>query len=104
MVHSFTGSLETAQAYVRLGLHISFSGSVTRTHARKAREAASGLPIERILVETDAPDQRPTGRESAQNEPAFLTDIVNCIAELRKADPLDVAAQTEQNARELFKI
>jgi len=104
MVHSFTGSLETAQAYVRMGLSISFSGSVTRSHARKAREAARSLPLEQILVETDAPDQLPSGRDASQNEPAFLSDIVACIAELRNADPLDVAAQTEQNARKLFRL
>lgn len=104
MVHSFSGSKESALAYVALGLHISFSGGLTRSHARKTRAAAVSVPMEWVLVETDAPDQCPAGRDADQNEPAFLGDIVHCLAELRGADPVDVAAQTEQNARKLFGI
>jgi TatD DNase family protein len=104
MVHSFSGSKESALAYVALGLHISFSGGLTRTHAKKTREAATAIPINRLLVETDAPDQTPLGRTASENEPAFLPDIVQCLAELRQQSPVDVAAQTEQNARTLFRI
>jgi TatD DNase family protein len=104
MVHSFSGSKESALAYVALGLHISFSGGVTRSHARKTRDAAQVVPADRLLVETDAPDQLPTGRTELKNEPAFLVDIVHCLAALRGMTPVDVAAQTEQNARKLFGV
>jgi TatD DNase family protein len=104
MVHSFSGSKESALAYVALGLHISFSGGVTRPHTKKTREAAAAIPLNRLLVETDAPDQTPFGRTASENEPAFLLDIVQCLAELRQQSPVDVAAQTEQNARTLFRI
>ena len=104
MVHSFSGSLEVAERYIQLGLYISFSGSLTKPHHKKSRHAAAVLPIERLLVETDAPDQTPIARGRVENEPAFLIDAIQALAELRDADPLDVAAQTEQNARRLFKL
>lgn len=104
MVHSFTGSLEVAERYLKLGLHLSFSGSLTKPHHKKSRAAAAALPIERILVETDAPDQTPIERGTVPNEPAFLSDVVEALAELRGMDPLDAAAQTEQNARRLFQL
>ena len=104
MVHSFTGSLEVAERYLKLGLHLSFSGSLTKKHHKKSRAAASVVPLERVLVETDAPDQTPIGRGNVPNEPAFLSDIVEALAELRGMDPLDVATQTEQTARRLFHL
>lgn len=104
MVHSFSGSKESAMVYVTMGLHISFSGGLTRPMARKTREAAQTVPLDRILLETDAPDQLPHTREAIQNEPAFLGDILQCMADLRQLKTVDVAAQTEQNARKLFGI
>ena len=104
MVHSFTGSIEVAERYLKMGLHLSFSGNLTKSHHKRSRAAAAAVPIERILIETDAPDQTPVERGNVPNEPAFLTDVVKALAELRGADPLDVAAQTEQNARRLFQL
>ena len=104
MVHSFTGSIEVAERYLKMGLHLSFSGNLTKNHHKRSRAAAAALPIERILLETDSPDQTPIGRGNIPNEPAFLPDIVKALADLRGADPLDVAVQTEQNARRLFQL
>ena len=102
MVHSFSGSPEVAKRYVDLGLHISFSANLTKSHHKKAHKAAVALPLNRILVETDSPDQLPMGRISEQNEPAFLVDVIEALAAIRGELPLDVAVQTEQNARKLF--
>tara|TARA_B100001250_G_C19319582_1_gene579852 strand:- start:260 stop:574 length:315 start_codon:yes stop_codon:yes gene_type:complete len=104
MVHGFSGSKESALDYVRLGLHVSFSGSITKRQFKKAREAASTIPRSHLLIETDAPDQTPSGWSKEDNEPASLPLILNCIATLRGEDPLDVARETEQNARKLFQI
>ena len=90
--------------YVPMGLHISVSGGLTRPMAGKTRAAAQTVPLDRILLETDAPDQLPHTREAIQNEPAFLGDVVQCMADLRQLKTVDVAAQTEQNARKLFGI
>jgi TatD DNase family protein len=75
MVHAFSGGIELAREYVALGLHLSFGGALTRPNARRVREAVAKVPAERILLETDAPDQTPHGAPSARNEPAFLTYV-----------------------------
>ena len=104
MVHGFGGSAEVATRYLRLGLHISFGGAVTDVRRAKARAAAAAVPRDRILVESDAPDQTPIRRRPAPNEPAFLIDVVNALAEIRGDTPEGVGQQTYQNARELFGI
>ena len=104
VVHGFSGSKESAAEYVRLGLHVSFSGAITKRQFKKAREAASTLPLSHLLIETDAPDQTPAGWSKKDNEPANLPIVLNCIATLRGEDPLDVARETEQNARKLFQV
>ena len=104
VIHGFSGSKESALEYVRLGLHVSFSGAITKRRFKKAREAASTLPLSHLLIETDAPDQTPAGWPKEDNEPATLPLILNCVATLRGEDPLDVARETEQNARKLFQV
>lgn len=94
MVHAFTGSAETARALVALGLHLSFGGALTRPNARRAREAAAVAPADRVLLETDAPDQTPTGVPTGRNEPAYLPRVAAALAR----PEVDPAA----NARALF--
>jgi TatD DNase family protein len=104
VLHSCSASSEVTRRYLKLGLSISFAGSVTRARARKVRDALKVVPRERLLVETDAPDQTPDARRPAPNEPAFLVEIVAAIAQIR-GEPADlVAAYTSANARRLFGI
>ncbi|MCB9611816.1 MAG: TatD family hydrolase [Sandaracinus sp.] len=79
MVHAFTGSAETARAFVALGLHLSFGGALTRPNARRIREAAAAIPADRVLLETDAPDQSPTGAPTERNEPAYLPLVATAL-------------------------
>jgi TatD DNase family protein len=102
VVHSYSGSAELARDYLALGLHLSFAGPVANERARKTRAAAAVVPRERLLVETDAPDQTPAPHRPAPNEPAFLVAIVAALAQIR-GEP-DVAAFTDANARRLFRI
>ncbi len=104
MVHAFGGSAEQAQQYIRLGLHISICGSVTDPRRRKLRRAVASIPPERLLVETDSPDQTPLNRRPDPNEPAFLIDVIAAVAEVRGDSPGSVAQQTTQNAKTLFQI
>ena len=104
MVHAFSGSAEQALQYVRHGLHVSICGAVTDPRRRKLRRAIEALPSDRILVETDAPDQTPIDRRPDPNEPAFLIDVVAAVAEARGETPEAVARQTSQNAKKLFRI
>ena len=83
---------------------MSICGSVTDPRRCKLRRAIEALPSDRILVETDAPDQTPIDRRPDPNEPAFLIDVVAAVAEARGETPEAVARQTTQNAKRLFRI
>lgn len=102
VVHSYSGPAELVPRYVALGLSLSFAGPIANPEARRTALAARAVPRERLLCETDAPDQTPAARRPAQNEPAFLTDVIAALARCRGEDPAEVAAYTEDNARRLF--
>jgi TatD DNase family protein len=103
-VHGYSGSAELVREYVRFGLCISFAGSVTRSNARRPLVAARAVPLDHLLVETDAPFQ-PAGadaRDRRLGEPADLPQIVAAIAQAR-AEPLaTLAAATTRNALRTF--
>jgi TatD DNase family protein len=101
MVHSASTPPEQVGAWLALGLHLSFAGGVTRHE--KARGAAARVPLDRLLAETDAPDQAPAGRDGP-NEPAWLGDVVRALAEVHGRSPEELAAITEANARRLFRL
>lgn len=104
VVHSYSGSAELVPRYVDLGLHVSMAGTVTRPGARRPRLAAAAIPLDRLLVETDAPDQTPSPRRPQRNEPAWLGLVVDAVAEARGAHPQDIAQITEANARRLYRL
>lgn len=104
IVHCYSGSLESANEYIRLGFHISFTGSVTFKNATKLAAVCKELPLERIMVETDAPYMAPVPLRGKRNEPAYVLHVAQFIAEL-KGIPFDELAQrTTQNARALLGI
>ena len=103
LLHSCSASPELARAYVALGLHVSFSGSITwHGGDNKAARAARQVPRDRLVVETDAPDQTPEPHRPGRNEPAFLVAIVQAIAHLWDVDFAEAADVTDGNARRLF--
>ncbi len=104
LVHSFGASPELAARYLALGLHLSFSGSVGWHAGSKAARSAGACPAERLLVETDAPDQTPAAHRPGPNEPAFLVDVVADLARIRGEDARTVADYTAENARRLFHL
>jgi TatD DNase family protein len=105
VMHSFTGDAATAEACLELGLHISFAGMVTFTKSHELREVARSIPEDRILIETDAPYLSPhPHRAQRPNEPAMLVHTARCLAEVRGVSLETLAAQTSQNARQLFRI
>jgi len=101
MVHAFSGSLDMAQAYLDLGLYLSFSPMITRSSARRARAALVHTPAARVLLETDAPDQYPQDR-LPPGSPAHLPEVVAVAASLRGELPAALAARCSSNARALF--
>lgn len=104
VVHSFSGSAELCGEYVKLGLHISFAGSVTYPNARRLHAAAAVVPAGLLLVETDAPDQTPDPRKPLLNEPAFLVDVIETVARLRGETVGRIAELTDENAHRLLGL
>jgi TatD DNase family protein len=103
VMHCFTETLEVARSAVDLGFLISFSGIVTFKNAADLRATVKALPLERILVETDAPYLAPVPHRGKTNEPAFVRFVAGEIARVREQDPQEVAAATSRNFAALFR-
>lgn len=104
VLHSFSGSPEQARQLWGLGFMIGIGGPLTYQRAARLRRLVAAMPIEHLLLETDAPDQPGAGRQGERNEPARLVEVCATVAELRGADPAEVAACTTANAARLFKL
>jgi TatD DNase family protein len=103
VMHCFTETLDVARAAVEMGFLISFSGIVTFKNAGDLRETAKSLPIDRILVETDAPYLAPVPHRGKVNQPAFVRFVADEIARVRDVDPAGIARATTANFASLFK-
>jgi len=104
VVHSFSGSPEQARQLWKLDFLVGLGGPVTYERANRLRKLAATMPIEHLLLETDAPDQPDAQHGGQRNEPARITNVLRTIAELRKQDPLEIAAATTANAERLFGL
>ena len=109
VMHFFTGNLEQAKKYIELGFYISFSGVVTFPPRKGETEGAydeiiKNIPLEKILVETDCPYVAPIPHRGKRNEPVYVKYVAQKIAELRGLSFDEVAEQTTQNAKNLFKV
>ncbi len=104
VVHSYGGSAEQARRLWEMGFHLGIGGPVTYERARRLREIVATMPIKFLLLETDAPDQPLSTHRGARNEPAYLIEVLDVVAELRNADPAEIAAATTGNAVELFRL
>lgn len=102
VLHSFNGTLETAQKAIAMDFYIGMTGPVTYKNAEQKRQIVRQLPLERILIETDAPFLTPVPHRGQRNEPAFVSHIADKIAEIHSKDPAEVAAMTTDNATRLF--
>lgn len=104
VMHSFTGDLETMRACLELGLHISFAGMVTYKKNDALRAVAAEVPLDRLLVETDAPYLAPAPMRGKRNEPAYVVHTARCLAEVRGLPPEELLEHTTRNARSLFRL
>lgn len=104
VVHSFAGSREQAEALWRLGFAIGLGGPVTYPRARRLREIAATMPLEHLVLETDAPDQPDADHRGQRNEPARLVHVLHAIAALRDEEAAHIAACTTRNAARLFGL
>jgi len=104
VIHSFAGSPEQARQLYQLGFLLGIGGPVTYPRANRLRQLVATMPLEYLLLETDAPDQPDAGIRGERNEPARLSTILDTIASLRGEPAQDIAAQTTENARRLFGL
>jgi TatD DNase family protein len=104
VVHSFSGSVQQAEQLWTLGFRLGLGGPVTYPRANRLRRLATTMPLEYLLIETDAPDQPGAGHQGARNEPAFVLEVARTIAELRNISVEAVAEATSRNAAALFAL
>jgi TatD DNase family protein len=104
VIHCFTSDWSAARAYLDLGMHISFSGVVTFKTAEATRNAAAKIPLEKILVETDAPFLAPVPLRGKRNEPALVVHTAKKLAEVRGISFEEVAEATSANARRVLRL
>ena len=102
--HSYSGSAEMARDLVRRGWYISFSGVVTFKNAPKVREAVAAVPLDRILIETDAPYLAPHPHRGKMNHSGYMMHTAAAVAEVKGIACEQVVQITAENAKRLFKI
>lgn len=114
IAHAFNGSAQQAQIFIDLGFKLGFGGAMTYDRAHKLRELAASLPLQALVMETDAPDipphwlyttaeQRASGLSQGRNSPAELPRIANEVADLRGMEAAQLAAATSANARQALR-
>jgi TatD DNase family protein len=104
VMHSFCGDAETARVCLELGMYISFAGMLTYKKNKELRKMAAGIPVNRLLVETDSPYLSPVPKRGKRNEPANVVHTASCLADVLKIPLEEVATCTTANARALFGI
>ena len=105
IMHCFSGAEKEAQQALDLGFHISYAGILTFKRSEEVRKAAAGLPLDRLLVETDAPYLTPVPyRKIRRNEPRFVTATARCLADVKGLDYDTIASATSHNFRRLFDL
>ncbi len=104
VVHCFSGSKELAAEYVKRGLYIGIGGALTFKNARKTVEVVREIPLEKIVIETDAPYLAPVPHRGQRNDSSYLVHVIKKIAEIKELDVETVAEQTFSNALQLYRI
>jgi len=104
IMHCYAGDLSLALRYIEIGFVISIAGTVTYPNAQKTRAVAAGIPLRWMTVETDAPYLPPQSKRGQRNEPAYVLDTANFIAETRGCSPEEVCDKTAITAAWLFGL
>lgn len=102
VIHCYSYSLEMAREFVKMGYYIGVGGVVTFKNARKLKETVAGIPLDRILLETDAPYLAPEPNRGKRNHSGNLIFVAEKVAELKGITPQEVEDVTGENARRLF--
>jgi len=102
--HCFSGTLAEAQRGLDMGFRISFAGNITYPKAQAIRDVAREIPLDRILTETDSPFLPPQGRRGKRNEPAFVVEVAQALANVRNLADDEMAAMAAANFRQFFRL
>ena len=104
VLHCWTGTLKEMKQFLDLGFYISFSGIVTFPKAHEIHECAKEVPNDKYLIETDSPFLAPVPHRGKRNEPAFVENVANYMADLRSTKLTTIAKESSKNAEDLFKF
>lgn len=104
VVHSYGGSIEQARQLWDLGLHLGLGGPLTHDRAHKLHRLVAAMPLQQLLLETDAPDQPGAAHRGERNEPAYVAEVLDTVARLRDTSRESIAEATRTNALRLFGI
>jgi len=104
VMHSYSGPAELVPRYARLGLRFSFAGVVSHANAKRPRKALASVPLSRLLVESDGPDQVAEGVDGRRSEPAHIVHLLDIYAGLRAESRADLGQACADNAEELFGL
>ena len=104
IMHSFNGDVSWSNKFLELGLWVSYSGVVSFKNAREVHESVKNTPLDRMLVETDAPYLTPEPYRGHQNEPGYTRYVVDAVAKLKDIAPDEVAKHTFSNAKKVYNL
>ncbi len=104
VLHCFTGTCEEAEQVLKRNWYVSLSGIVTFKKSESLRDVARLVPLDRLLIETDSPYLAPQKHRGKINEPAFVVEVAEVIAQVKQVSIVDVASATYQNACNLFRL
>ena len=104
VIHCYSYSREMAEEYVKMGFYIGIGGVVTFKNAKKLKDVAAAIPIEKIVLETDCPYMAPEPYRGKRNQSSYIRYVAEKIAELKAMSQEEVIAVTEKNARDLYGI
>ena len=104
VMHCYSGSWEYAQQLLKLGAKFSFTGTVTYKNAKNVQEVATNLPLGSFFFETDSPYLTPTPFRGNRNEPKFVRETMNFVANLREMNPVVLERETDKVAKKFFQL
>ena len=104
IIHCFSGSVELAREYAKMGYHIGIGGVVTFKHGKTLKKVAAGLPLEFLVTETDCPYLAPEPYRGKRNDSRYIRYVIEAIAQLREMDPEDCAKALWKNACDVYRI
>lgn len=103
-IHAFNGSIQHAHKYIELGFALGFGGMLTYQRSRKIKQLAEQIPLDHIVLETDAPDMTVSQHRGDRNSPEYLTFVLQSLAKIKLLSLAEVAEATSRNAKRVLRI